>query len=374
MAIRKNLKNEILATFDQQRSVYADLANTVAQLLQTVLTDDGIVLHTITSRCKDRHSLVGKLNRLGKAYNTLEDITDIAGIRLTTYFADDVNRVAEVLRHELNVDGNASIDKRVQSNPDRFGYLSLHYVAQLTNDRVQLREYRRYANLRFEIQIRSILQHAWAEIEHDLGYKSASGIPSEIRRRFARVSSLLELADSEFSGIREQLNSYEKALPERIESKPMASLIDLPTLRLLVEKDLDIIQLDNGVAAATGATVDGIDSDALSGMVDKLSFFDITTVDQLKIIAMENAENVRKFARYWVEEGLTDVKTGIGLFYLCYVLAWKSGSREKTIAYLDNSNIDSEHNRHALSAEILAFRPEAGTNNSFNPMPLRGTG
>jgi putative GTP pyrophosphokinase len=56
--------------------------------------------------------------------------------------------------------------------------------------------------------VRTIPQHAWAEIEHDLGYKSAASVPAAIRRRFSRLASLLELADEEFLAIRRQLEDY----------------------------------------------------------------------------------------------------------------------------------------------------------------------
>ncbi len=354
--MRKNLKSEILARFDQQRLVYSDLSSTVAQLLQTLLSDEGLVLHATNHRCKDRHSLEGKLGRPGKVYGSLEDITDIAGVRLTTYFADDVDKVAEVLRKELYIDESASIDKRISSDPDRFGYLSLHYVAQLSEDRVQLREYRRYRGLKFEIQIRSILQHAWAEIEHDLGYKSASGIPADARRRFARISSLLELADSEFCAIREQLSSYEKGLPEVIRRRPEIAVIDLPTLKIIFEKDPDVIRLDNVIAVEIGAVIERGDSSNLEDFIERLRFFGISTVDSLKGAINENFEAVKRFANYWVEGVLGEVNVGIGIFYLFYVLVWKRGDHNFAMSYLDRFHIEVSEYRESLAAEILAFK------------------
>ncbi|TMR94372.1 GTP pyrophosphokinase [Nonomuraea basaltis] len=112
------------------------------------------------------------------------------------------------------------MDKRKALDPDRFGYLSLHYVASLDTRRAELAEYKRFANNGFEIQIRSILQHAWAEIEHDLGYKSRLGVPSTTRRRFSRLAGLLELADAEFVSIRDELRLYEKRVESDLANQP----------------------------------------------------------------------------------------------------------------------------------------------------------
>src|SRR5438309_774277 len=54
-----------------------------------------------------------------------------------------------------------------------------------------------------EIQVRTILQHSWAEIEHDIQYKSVSVIPAEIRRRFMSLAGMLEIADREFQAIQD---------------------------------------------------------------------------------------------------------------------------------------------------------------------------
>lgn len=357
--MRKNIRNEILADFDRKRSVYSSLAEMVSGLLQNLLLDEGVVLHAANYRCKDRHSLEGKLGRPGKSYACLEDITDIAGIRLTTYFADDVDRVAEILRRELEIDDLSSIDKRLTSDPDRFGYSSLHYIAKLSEERIQLREYSRYKGIVFEIQIRSILQHAWAEIEHDLGYKSASGIPADVRRRFARISGLLELADSEFCAIREQLNSYEQRLPEVIRTNPESAVIDLPTLRVLVDSDPDMALLDSTVISEVGGFIESGDSGVLSGDVDRLRLLGINTVDELKVAAKDNIENVRKFSSYWVKDSLGEVGRGIGVFYLCYVLVWKKGDVDFAYLYLNEAGIEIYEDRRSIAQEIMGFSPDS---------------
>ncbi len=74
-------------------------------------------------------------------------------------------------------------------------------------------------------------QHGWAEAaRHDLGYKSAAGVPAEIRRRFARVASLLELADDEFGYIRVALKDYEATVSDKISRSPATCTSDLRQL------------------------------------------------------------------------------------------------------------------------------------------------
>lgn len=173
-------------------------------LIQVLLEGKGIRVHSVTSRIKSKSSVKRKLERYaGK--RALDSLTDLLGIRVITYFPDEVDAVAAVIEREFEVDNGNSVDKRAILDPDRFGYLSLHYVLQLSDRRSTLPEYQAFRHLKFELQIRSILQHTWAEIEHDLGYHSKAEVPAEARRRFARLAGLLELADSEFLGIREQL-------------------------------------------------------------------------------------------------------------------------------------------------------------------------
>ena len=73
------------------------------------------------------------------------------------------------LQDQFYIDEKNSVDKRKALGDREFGYLSLHRIAMVSPQRGKLIEYLRFKDEPFEIQIRSILQHAWAEIEHDLG-------------------------------------------------------------------------------------------------------------------------------------------------------------------------------------------------------------
>lgn len=176
------------------------------QRLEEALKEANIQFHSISSRLKSQPSLRQKLARPDKTYASIWEVTDLIGLRVTTYFEDTINEVARIIENRFAVDFRHTHDRLAAEDYRIFGYRSLHYVCGLDQGQ----------NLpipfRFEIQIRTILQHAWAEIEHDLGYKASDSTPDTIRRRFIRIAGLLELADEEFVSIRRDLRAYENSV------------------------------------------------------------------------------------------------------------------------------------------------------------------
>jgi ppGpp synthetase/RelA/SpoT-type nucleotidyltranferase len=128
-------------------------------------------------------------------------------VRIVTYFEDTVNKIADVLRFEFDLENMVAADKK-GVRLDSFSYKHVQYLAGLKPERQQLTEYKRSASKKFEIQMCSMLQDAWAGIEKELGYDSVT-VPDEVKRDFYRVGALLEMADIEFLKIRSQLNKRE---------------------------------------------------------------------------------------------------------------------------------------------------------------------
>lgn len=168
-------KYNILEQYDKSKFLYESLCSKTEQLIKELLDANGIIIHYISYRTKERVKLQEKISRKGNKYSDIHEITDIAGIRIITNFAEDVNKVAEIIKSEFDIDFDNTIDKRNHAS-DKFGYMSMHYVVSILKSRLKFTEYKPYKDLKIEIQIRSILQHGWAEIEHDLGYKGAKGI------------------------------------------------------------------------------------------------------------------------------------------------------------------------------------------------------
>jgi len=207
---------------------YKNFSAVVKELLVSILKTNQIIPHSITNREKSPSSLKGKILRDTKNYNDpLSEITDLAGVRVITYFTEDVDKIVPLIEKEFKIDRINSVDKRKKSDPSSFGYLSVHLVVELSDNRSSLPEYVSYIGLKCEIQVRTILQHAWAEIEHDIVYKSNDEIPFELRHRFASLAGLLEVADREF----EQLRKEEIKVREKIEETISNDNFDLPINR-----------------------------------------------------------------------------------------------------------------------------------------------
>jgi len=135
--------------------------------------------------------------REGVDYNP-KDMEDLAGIRVICYTKSDVNDVCNVIEDTFDVDHKKLIDRSKKLGTTEMGYASFNFVATLSKERVRsAEELTDFDGKHFEIQVRTVLQHAWAEIEHDDVYKNPEKLSKDIRRRFYLVSSVLESADNE---------------------------------------------------------------------------------------------------------------------------------------------------------------------------------
>ncbi len=340
----QTLDDRILAEYDRERGRYSEFVDKLEELVKSILRAHGVNAHSVTKRVKDRNSLAGKLRKRPGKYSALADVTDVAGIRITTYFEEDVEKVASLIEQEFDVDVENSGDRRDKYDPDRFGYLSWHHVVGLSAARRQLIEYRQFPDLKAEIQTRSILQHAWAEIEHDLGYKSAVEVPGEVRRRFYRLAGLLELADEEFNRLRRDLEQYAQTVPVRIEVNPGAVTINKVSLSAFLETNPLVRQLDEEVGPSP-QPADFPQPEVNPRDVDRVLYFGIRTIAQLESALRDNADRIRRFYSRWNagDPRPSWYRPGKSLFYLGYVLVGQTGSEAEAFEYLNKLGIGSRY-------------------------------
>lgn len=334
-------QNAIIEEYDAKLKLYKTFTDKVRQLLEELIESEKISYNAITCRVKDKESFIKKIELKQGKYNTLKDITDIAGIRIITFYSDDVDKVANLIEKEFEVDKDNTIDKRKAMDPDRFGYCSVHYIVGISVNRLKLREYKMYKELKCEIQIRTVLQHAWAEIEHDIGYKSAITVPQDIRRNFSRLAGLLEIADKEFWEIREYLNKYMKDVStkihdDKLDNKELDSII----LAEFIKTDKNIQRLNNEIEKIAQKSITIDDSEFYYYRdITKLQWLGIRTFGQLKALVEENGEIAIKIAqlvfkqrdRNKSKDSGSRIGQTIGLFYLCYAELLKNHHDAKEI-------------------------------------------
>ena len=351
------LAPQILSEYDRETDLYRGFTAKLGALIEDVLGARAIRVHSITSRAKSRQSLLRKLSKgSSRGYSALRDVTDLAGVRIITYFADDVDRVAVAVAEEFNIDSENSVDKRDILAPDRFGYLSLHYIVSLRSSRADLTEYSPYKHLRAEIQIRSILQHAWAEIEHDLGYKAAAAVPRPVRRQFSRVASLLEIADGEFVHIRDVLAAHERTVDQAIEAAPQDVEINKVSLTAFITRGGLVSEIDDAVAGVAGGLVEDLSATALERYVMGLKFLNVRSIAELQNALGERKESIIALACEWLKPRSGNVECGVSILYLQYVLLAERGDAERACEFFKVIAIGASDRQNAALANTLFDR------------------
>ncbi len=333
--------SQLLKDFQIKKTLFEAYRDKINSLLKDLLYVSSVTPHQITCRVKDERSLSDKIERKKDKYNNLIEITDLIGIRIITYFEDDVDKIASIIEKEFEIDELNSIDKRIL-DADKFGYRSLHYVISLSKARLGLTENKIYAGLKAEIQIRSILQHAWAEIEHDIGYKGETQIPDFARRGFYRVAALLETADIEFVKLKDSLNKYEIEVTEKIKTKPENVRLDKASLTKYALSSSIVKEIEKDIQSLTKAKEVKEMPDFINMYLDRLSYFKIGTIKDLNNLLEIYRTQIPKFAYAILGTDKEAIPVGLSIFYLAYILACKDEDFEKTLTFCKNIFTDHE--------------------------------
>ncbi|MGE0221365.1 bifunctional ribonuclease/(p)ppGpp synthase [Mycolicibacterium sp.] len=268
--------HEAVAAYAERRPLLAQSTQRYLSVVTGLLDDAGINYLSVTGRTKTVASFAAKADRHvdGRRLYTdpLSEITDQIGLRVITYLRDDVAAVANVLGEEMRLLDDRDMGLETASE-GRWGYASRHLLVGVEGEQQPA-----------SVQVRTILQHAWAEFEHDVRYKGS--VPEEdapdLDRRFTLAAGLLELADREFSAIRERLRSSipDRSAPEvtsdpRIPTPVLATYLgnrfpDAGWSRTDHYAWIAGLLLDLGVESIEGvdAVLAGIDTDAVNAAMD----------------------------------------------------------------------------------------------------------
>ena len=251
-------------------------------------------------------------------------LTDILGARIVTYYSSDVDRIATILEKMFDIDRDNSIDKRKLLNVDQFGYMSLHYICHLPESLYTDQNHPNINKIPFEVQIRTSLQDAWAQIFHDIGYKNDVEIPRAILRRLNRLSGILEMADDEFNRIKEDSDLYRKSVKQIVGDGKFDDVeLNIDTYNEYVEID-SFGELNKRIRNINNMDIQNVSFAPYYPFLKQLGFTTLGDVDKFR---KENEEDAYQFAlRLFEGTGLDIVASTIGLMCLLIVYLFKRGS------------------------------------------------
>jgi len=173
---------------------YEALRDEVKFALDAAMEVAGIRTHDISARVKGLASLRDKAARKAWA-NPLTEASDIVGARVVVLFRTDVPRATQIVRNQFQV--LKEDDKLSEAHASMFGYSGVHVDARLGDIHAGPR-YDAIKGYQFEVQVRTIVEDAWAAVSHVLEYKGRSSIPEHLQRDFYALSGLFYIADQHF--------------------------------------------------------------------------------------------------------------------------------------------------------------------------------
>ncbi|MCB4800292.1 GTP pyrophosphokinase [Neotamlana laminarinivorans] len=280
--------------YNQLNNLHKAFTLKVSDLIKSLIEQKGIKVHLIEERTKTQLSFADKITRKNKSQSSDSEITDISGIRVITYYQKDVDLISEIVKSEFQIDEKNSINKSQILKNNEFGYQSVHFVVKINKERGKLSEWISFADLNAEIQIRTVLQHSWASISHELQYKKTYEIPNILKRKLFRLAGLFELADEQFGELKENHNKIESEVFNEKPTKTVDSNneINLITIDHFIQKSEVVTKLLES-ANESGFLVDSDVEKELSKKSYKQTLSDIIRiVKKLEIDKISDLEKL----------------------------------------------------------------------------------
>ncbi|RDW63053.1 uncharacterized protein DSM5745_10164 [Aspergillus mulundensis] len=271
MADSKETKLHQITTYAKQRyPAYFRLA----QLLKEELTHliQPVAPHALVqTRPKSVSSFAEKIFRKPH-HDPCAEYTDLCGGRVITHTTDEVQGVVRALRDRFEIDAENSVDHTHRLQSREFGYRSVHYIVRFRRGDFKpgYENIRDMENPRAEIQVRTLLEHAWADISYEYAYKPDFQMPRELQREVYCAAAILEESDEVFSRVRKGLTSYKGHYRTYMSQEEILKQIDLLQFVLCTDEASQSERV--GLAARIGSLAVELEKpDVWAGAVEILS-------------------------------------------------------------------------------------------------------
>lgn len=319
----------ILDEYSENQETFQIISRVVKEQLDSYVKDFGSIVNSVETRIKTPKSLEGKLQLKGYKYNTLKDITDIVGARVVTFYNDEVDKFAARVEKNFDIDWDNSIDKRKIYNVDQFGYMSLHYICRIPPSMYQDEKHPLVNEYRFEIQLRSVLQHTWATIHHDTGYKNDVEVPKQYLRKMNQLAGLLELADDLFSEIRIDLEDYRRRVKQVVKDGNLAEVeLNIDSYNAYLENE-GFMELNKRIASINNMEIEDV---SLRGFLKVFKAFNFATLKDLDSMVRNYSDLAYEFAvRQYTGTDLDIMMSSVAPLTLTVVYALDNDMGENVI-------------------------------------------
>lgn len=203
---------------------YKELGGLVSSFLKSTITECEI-LPEISERTKELLSIVKKIKKKrrekGRENYSYIDLNDKLGVRIICTFQEEMEPIDKYLEKYFDI---KNVERKKENlDVKTLDYISNHYDACIKPSVKQFSKHSHLQNIVFEIQVRTLNQHAWANTAHSLSYKQEADIPPSLMRKVYRLLSLYEIADDEFSAVNVALIKHPDnrvySLLKKLESK-----------------------------------------------------------------------------------------------------------------------------------------------------------
>lgn len=253
--------------YDEKKTIYKQLEVESKYILEDVFSEKELKYDRIESRIKKFDSFEEKIERKDiHDPKKINEITDFLGLRVICLFLPDLLKVKEIIENEFYI--VSEDDKLACEEVDKFGYRSIHYIVKLKGDCIG-RRYDKIKDYKFEIQVRTLAMHSWANISHHLSYKTEEAIPKELQKDFYALSALFHLADKTFESLfNESLKNKNELLKITDNNKILDMPLNLDTLKRYGELNQNKRRIDPS-------------DDNISKLITELKDINITTIKAL---------------------------------------------------------------------------------------------
>lgn len=248
------------------------LLPSVTAVTENLLRASGLDFLAVTGRVKTLESAVEKIKSKGYS-DPVRQMTDITGIRIIVFFESQVDEVSKIINDSFAVDASNSSDRKNVLKVNQNGYRSVHFVCDLGAERSKLPEYEGLGGLKFEFQVRTVLQHAWAELAHDGSYKFSGKLPTAVERKLFLYAGMLELADRGFDELAKEIEAYKAEVNLRLG----AGNLDMEV------NSINLVEFISAWADENKISIDLVgERDAKADLVEELREFGVASLAQLK--------------------------------------------------------------------------------------------